>query len=65
MYNFESEDSDAEELNLRCSQQKLKDEELNLRSSQQKLKDDIQRLGNKNNIISTAALRGDLDISYS
>ena len=51
MYNFESEDSDAEELNLR--------------SSQQKLKDDIQRLGNKNNIISTAALRGDLDISYS
>ena len=51
MYNFESEDSDAEELNLR--------------SSQQKLKDDIQRLGNKNNIISTAALRGDLDISSS
>ena len=51
MYNFESEDSDAEELKLR--------------SSQQKLKDDIQRLGNKNNIISTAALRGDLDISYS
>ena len=54
MYNFESEDSDAEELKLRSSQQKIRSDV-----------DDIQRLGNKNSIISTAALRGDLDISYS